>query len=58
MHHYRNLEMEMSDLEMLVKMIVVVVFVMHVVEQIEGVVVEMDDLVLDLQLSRENLLEL
>jgi hypothetical protein len=40
--------MEMLDLKMLIKKVVVVVFEMHVVEQIEEVVVEMDDLVLDL----------
>ena len=40
-------EMEMMDLEMLIKRIVVVLWlvVKHVVEQIEEVVVEMDDLV-------------
>jgi hypothetical protein len=48
--------MEMGDLEMLIRK-TVVVFAVHVVEQIEEVAVEMDDLVL-LYLLVENLLKL
>lgn len=59
MHQYQNPEMEMMDLEMLVKSIVVglLALVMHAVEQIEKVVVEMDDLVLGLLLLVEYLLK-